>query len=96
MSRGIHLGLRGRLMVALVGVAVLAAALTTFFSTVNLESHVKSAAETRLARTATHFSEVASVLYREDGGWTPRPAICSGTSRWPTGSRSPSSTATGT
>ena len=66
-----RLGLRGRLILALVGVALLAAALTTLFSTVNLQAHVKSAAEVRLARTATHFSEVASVLYRENGGWTP-------------------------
>lgn len=63
-------GLRARLVVAFVGIAVLAADLATVYSNLNLDSHVTDAAESRLARTAGHFGDVAGVVYVDAGGWT--------------------------
>jgi two-component system sensor histidine kinase BaeS len=68
--RGFHLGLRARLIISFVGVAILAADLATVYSNLNLESHVMAAAEARLARSATHFADVAGVVYGDAGGWT--------------------------
>jgi len=65
-----RLGLRARLVIALVGVALLAADMATIYSNLNLNSHVTSAARARLARSATHFGDVAGVVYRDSGGWT--------------------------
>ena len=65
------MGLRGRLVVSFVGVALLAADLATIYSNLSLNSHVKAAAEARLARSATHFADVAGVVYADSGGWTP-------------------------
>ena len=72
MSRSrFRMGLRGRLVVSFVGVALLAADLATIYSNLSLNSHVKSAAKARLARSATHFADVAGVVYADTGGWTP-------------------------
>jgi len=62
--------LRARLVIAFVGVALLAADLATIYSNLNLGSHVASAAQARLERSATHFGDVAGVVYRDSGGWT--------------------------
>jgi two-component system sensor histidine kinase BaeS len=58
-------------VVALVGVALLAADMATIYSNLRLNSHVTSAAEERLGRSATHLGEVAGVVYANSGGWTP-------------------------
>jgi two-component system sensor histidine kinase BaeS len=63
-------GLRTRLIIALVGVALLAADMATVYSNLNLDSHVAAAAEARLQRAATHFGDVVGVVYGEDHGWT--------------------------
>jgi two-component system, OmpR family, sensor histidine kinase BaeS len=63
-------GLRARLIVALVGVAFLAADMATVYSNLNLNTHVASAAQARLQRSATHFGDVAGVVYGGNGGWT--------------------------
>jgi two-component system sensor histidine kinase BaeS len=63
--------LRSRLIVALVGVALLTADLATVYSNLNLSSHVSAAAESRVRHAAFHFGEVAAVVYADDGGWTP-------------------------
>ena len=70
MNGRIHWGLRARLIVALVGVALLAADMATVYSNLNLDSHVAAAAEARLQRSATHFGDVARVVYGDSGGWT--------------------------
>ena len=67
-----RLGLRARLALALVGVAVLAVALATFFSNRGLHPRVTASAEARLARSADHFAGIAAAVYVENGGWTPR------------------------
>jgi two-component system sensor histidine kinase BaeS len=63
--------LRTRLIVAFVGVALLAADLATVYSNLNLNSHIRTAAEARLHRSAVHFGEVAGVVYADNGSWTP-------------------------
>jgi two-component system sensor histidine kinase BaeS len=65
-----RLGLRARLVIALVGVALLAADMATIYSNLNLNGHVSSAAQARLARSATHFGDVAGVVFSDSGGWT--------------------------
>lgn len=71
MKSPLHWGLRSRLVVALVGVALLTADMATIYSNVRLNSHVTSAATERLERSATHFGEMAGVVYADSGGWTP-------------------------
>lgn len=63
-------GLRARLAVALVAMAVLAVGTATVLSNLGLPSRVDEAAEARLARQATHLAAVAAAFYAEDGGWT--------------------------
>lgn len=63
--------LRTRLIVAFVGVALLAADLATVYSNLNLNSHIRAAAEARLHRSAVHFGEVAGVVYADNERWTP-------------------------
>lgn len=70
MSGSRHLGLRARLVISFVGVAVVAAIVPTVYSNLNLSAHVRSAAEARLSRTAMHFADVAGVVYSDSGGWT--------------------------
>jgi two-component system, OmpR family, sensor histidine kinase BaeS len=72
VSRRNPWGLRARLIIALVGVALLAADMATIYSNVNLDSHVESAAQARLQRSATHFGDVAGVVYAGNRGWTDR------------------------
>ena len=72
MRRPFRWGLRARLVVALVGVALLAADMATVYSNLQLNAHVTAAAEARLERSATHFGEVAGVVYVDSGGWTPQ------------------------
>ena len=65
-----RLGLRSRLALALVGVAVLAVGLATFLSNRGLHPRVTASAEARLERSAEHFADIAAAVYVEEGGWT--------------------------
>ncbi len=67
-----RLGLRARLALALVGVAVLAVGLSTLLANRGLHPRVSEAAQSRLERSGQHFAEVAAAVYREEGGWTPQ------------------------
>lgn len=69
MSR---LGLRARLALALVGVALLAVAVATYLSNRGLHHRVTDTAEARLERSAGHFAEVAAAVYEDQGSWTPQ------------------------
>jgi two-component system sensor histidine kinase BaeS len=71
VTRFPRLGLRARLVIAFVGVALLAADMATIYSNLDLNRHVSSAAQARLARSAMHFGDVAGVVFRDSGGWTP-------------------------
>jgi two-component system, OmpR family, sensor histidine kinase BaeS len=62
-------GLRARLLVAFVAVALLGTIVTTVYSSVSLTSHLEASAKTRLHNSATHFGDVAAVV-SQDGGWT--------------------------
>ena len=61
-------GLRARLVVAFVAVAMLGAVLTTVYSSVSLTSHLADSARTRLQNSATHFGDVAAVVSNR-GRW---------------------------
>lgn len=65
-----RLGLRARLIIALVGVAVLAVDLATLYSNVGLNSRITAAAQARLQTSAGHFSDVTETLYAGGGGWS--------------------------
>ena len=66
-----QLGLRVRLALALVGIAILAVGLATYLSNRGLHPRVAASAEARLERSASHFAQIASAVYAEEGGWTP-------------------------
>jgi signal transduction histidine kinase len=66
-----RLGLRARLAIALVGIAVLAVGLATLLSNRGLDPLVSEAARSRLQRSAEHMAELIGVVYRDEGGWTP-------------------------
>lgn len=70
MSRLARLGLRARLSVALVAVAVLAVGVATLLANHGLDPRVAAAAHSRLHRTADHLASAAEALYRQDGRWT--------------------------
>lgn len=61
-------GLRARLVVAFVAVALLGTVITTIYSSVSLTSHLEDSARTRLHNSAAHFGDVAAVV-SEDGRW---------------------------
>lgn len=62
--------LRARLVVAFVGIALLAAALSTVYSNISLSGQIRAAAEARLTQSAVHFGEVAALIYAENDGWS--------------------------
>jgi two-component system, OmpR family, sensor histidine kinase BaeS len=62
-------GLRARLVVAFVAVALLGTVVTTIYSSVSLTSHLEASARTRLHNSAMHFGDVAAVV-AQDGTWT--------------------------
>ena len=66
-------GLRARLLVAFVAVALLGTAITTIYSSVSLSSHLEASARARLHNSANHFGDVAAVV-SQNGGW-PRLSI---------------------
>jgi len=63
-------GLRARLALALVSVAVLAVGLATLLGNVGLQPRLNEAAQARLDRSARHTAGVAAVIYRNSGGWS--------------------------
>lgn len=71
MSPAARLGLRSRLAISLVGVAMLAVGLATLLANRGLQPLVDDAARLRLQRSAEHFSELAATVYRDEGGWSP-------------------------
>lgn len=71
MSAAGRVGLRARLAIALVGVAVLAVGLATLLANRGLHPRVAGAAEARIQRSAEHMAGVAASVYGENGGWTP-------------------------
>ena len=71
MKRRPRLGLRARLVVAFVGVALLAVVLATVYSSFSMDAHVAAAARARLRSSAIHFGDVAAAVYGQNQGWTP-------------------------
>ncbi len=69
MSRLRGLGLRARLVVALVAVATLAIGVATVLGDLGLKPRLSDTAHARLARAAEHFAEVTAVVYIESGSW---------------------------
>jgi len=66
MSR---LGLRARLALALIAIALVAIGVATVLGDVGLKPRLERSAHSRLERSASHFAEVASVVYAEAGNW---------------------------
>lgn len=66
MSR---IGLRSRLSVALISVAVLAVGVATVVGDAGLKPRLERTANARLDRSAMHFSEIAAAIYAENGDW---------------------------
>ena len=69
MSGRVRWGLRERLVLAFVAVALLGAVVTTVYSSVSLTSHLKASARARLQNSATHFGDVAAVVSNR-GRWS--------------------------
>ena len=62
-------GLRERLVIAFVAVALLGAVVTTVYSSVSLTSHLEASARARLQNSAKHFGDVAAVVSNR-GRWS--------------------------
>jgi two-component system sensor histidine kinase BaeS len=45
--------------------------MATVYSSVSMDAHVAAAAKARLQRSATHFGDVAAIVYEQNRGWTP-------------------------
>ena len=45
--------------------------MATVYSSVSMDAHVAAAAKARLQRSATHFDDVAAIVYEQNRGWTP-------------------------
>ena len=69
MSRRRRRGLRARLVIAFVAVALLGTVVTTVYSSVSLTPRLADSARTRLHNSAVHFGDVAAVV-STDGGWS--------------------------
>lgn len=69
MSRLARLGLRARLTIALVGMAVLGVGMATLLTNRGLHPRVNAAARARLDASAARLAELAGQLYRQGGGW---------------------------
>jgi signal transduction histidine kinase len=65
-----RLGLRTRLALAFVGVAVLAVGLATLLSNRGLAPRLEDAARARLDRSARELATTAGASYAQAGGWT--------------------------
>ena len=73
-----RVGLRARLALSFVAVALLGAGVATLLADLGLEPRVNDAARTRLQRSATHMAEIAAEVYREDAGWRPAAIVTLG------------------
>ena len=62
-------GLRTRLVIAFVAVALLGALVTTVYSSLSLTARLETSAEARLQNSALHFGEVAAVV-SDGSGWS--------------------------
>jgi two-component system sensor histidine kinase BaeS len=71
VNRRFRFGIRAKLIVALVGIALLTADMTTLYSSLGLSSRIEAAAKARLVNSARHFSDVSATVYSQNGGWTP-------------------------
>ena len=69
------LGLRARLSIALVAVALLAVAIATLLSSRGIDPRLSEAARARLDRSARSTADVAARIYRRDRKWTSRAAF---------------------
>lgn len=67
-----RLGLRARLAIALVGVAVLAVGLATLLANSGLSPRLEAAAHARLHRSASQLAQAAANIVSQQGGWTRR------------------------
>jgi signal transduction histidine kinase len=65
-----RVGLRGRLALALAGVALLSVALATVLADSGLTSRLEKSARQRLQTAANHTAQLAAGLYQQDGRWT--------------------------
>jgi two-component system sensor histidine kinase BaeS len=70
MSAVRTLGLRARLSIALVAVALLAVATATLLSSRGIDPRLSEAARARLDRSARSTADVAARIYRRDRAWT--------------------------
>lgn len=66
-----RLGLRARVAIALVGIAVLTVGIATLLANRGLDPLVEDAARSRLQRSAAHMAEIAEAVHRDEGGWSP-------------------------
>ena len=64
-----RVGLRTRLALGLVGVALLGVGIATLLAVLGLDPRVDDAARARLQRSATHMAEIAAEAYSRDPGW---------------------------
>jgi two-component system sensor histidine kinase BaeS len=71
MSAVDRLGLRTRLAIALVSIAVLTVGLAILLANRGLDPLVEDAARARIQRSAEHMAEVAGAVYQDEGGWSP-------------------------
>ena len=69
MSRLRDLGLRARLALALVAVAMLAIGVATILGDLGLKPRLSDTAHARLERAADHFGDVTAIVYVESGSW---------------------------
>lgn len=65
-----RLGLRARLAIALVGMAVLAVGLATLLANSGLTPRLEAAAHARLHRSAVQLAQAAANTVTQQGGWT--------------------------
>jgi two-component system sensor histidine kinase BaeS len=65
-----RLGLRARMAIALVAVAVLAVGLATLLANSGLSPRLESAAHARLHRSAVELARAAATTVSQQGGWT--------------------------
>ena len=73
-----RVGLRTRLALGFVGVALLGVGVATLLADLGLEPRVNDAARARLQRSATHMAEIAAEVYREAAGWRPAGVVTLG------------------
>ena len=64
-----RLGLRARLTLALIAVALVAIGVATVLGDAGLKPRLSRTAHARLERSASHFADIASVVYAEAGSW---------------------------